>query len=574
MPARVLAYRLKDAVGRMRPHVAGGTVSIPLVSLFAVVACTSADPAGDGDGAVDGGAVDGGGTDGGGADGGGSDGGGTDGGSDGGAADGGTGDDGGVEDYATGIVLVKQDDDFFAEWGASWLELEVGPDFESPFLTPDGGAPRFNVLWPTAPKAGVPHPVVMLLHGSSTDVDDEVPEGDLGRCTREFAQGEAQSILERSIFVRLALDAGFVVLSPENAFCDGWAGLGPRDPHDTLHAGYFLEEVALGWLRSGQGHLAIDTGAIYIVGTSLGAAGAPVALDQDPEIAGLVFDSGPADYIRYTVDPDYSGVDLEARQGRSVHVIGGLPYEADGVTPSEFHDRYLGHSLEPGLAAGRITRPVFWLYNEQDPLVGGEVNENAEAVLAAALDPLGVRWTAHDVDHADPVHTQLHKPQVPYAALGVLRFVQGHRVAYVEAEDQEGTTWVGTTVDGAEGYTSASGQGVRIATRVSGAGTLVTLPLPDEAIGPVSATVFMQISGAGDTSQPAATLSLRSSSDGLVDSRNLAQRSAAWSQSSASDLLATAAQTTLEGELTSPGQVIVTVTGEAVVVVDVMTVSF
>ncbi len=532
------------------------------------------DGGADGGGGSDGGA-DGGGSDGG-ADGGGSDGG-ADGGADGGGSDGGAdggGSDGGADlDYATGIDVVATDTTTFADAGYTWTTFEVGSDFERPFTSADGLPPRFNVVWPTTPDAGTAYPVVLVLHGASTDVDTKVPEGDYGRCTQEHGISEGTDMVRRSALIPHALAEGFVVVVPENSFCDGWAGLGPDDPVDTTHAGYFLEKVALGHLRWGTDVLTVDSDRIFGLGTSLGATGVPWFASHYDAVAGIVYDSGAPDFVRYTVDKDYSGVDLETRYARGTHIMGGEPYESDGVTESEWYSRYLHHSLDRGTAAGVLSTPAFVIFNTQDEVAPGDMYEGVDAVLDAALTPAGKRWTIHDVDHPTPMHTQIHSPSATYATWGAMQFLLGRHVAYVEAEGRTGSGWVGADVADTTATATAS-QGVVRESGRGEAGTLVELPLPADASGHTSVTVFLAINGGGDASADAVTLSLSSPEDGLVSSVTLSQDDGEWGSSATDAVRARLAASTVSGLLTGTGTVSVEVTGAAAVSVDVAVVDW
>jgi len=515
-----------------------------MTTLLLLLACTSpgdkGDTSADTDSATaDSGAVDSGDTDSGDTDSGDTDSGDTD-----------SGDTGEPpRDWATGIADLGSAAGAYAEDGYEVTTFEVQDDYAVAFITPDGNKPRFYVLWPVDDDPTTPRPVTMFLHGGSTDVDTaKDPDGGDDRCTLDSGATEANRILNGSPFARMQPQVGGILIAPANSFCDGWAGLGPDDPVDTMHGGERLAEAALGYLLYGQTRFAIDEDHVTLAGSSLGGIGSPWTLTRRPEIDALIVDSAIGDMSRYCWEESYSDYDFATRQERCLHVIGGPAWEDDAHTvQTEWWPRYVDHSLELLIEAGTVTTPVFQSYNDTDPLCPGAANRDLVDALGTFYDPIGVRHTSLDVDHADPPHGQLTNSSIYYLGWGALRFSLGQTVQYVEAEDDTGAGRVGTTYAAGMDDQWMSKAGGRQATVADGAGTLWSFDLPDipagtegtvavllaaaEVVDPLRTAAVVRVEEAG---VELARVEIHAADLAFTDAEDWTQRSAALSASTLS----------------------------------------
>lgn len=389
-------------------------------------------------------------------------------------------------DYRQGITLQSQDTESWGELGYVHEIWEIGPDFELPLLAPDGAAPRFHLLAPQS--GGQDRPLLVVFHGSSTDIDDQEPAGDFGRCTTEHASEQIDGILRASPTLRAAVARGWVVALPENPFCDGWIGQGPNDPVDSEHAGALHAELSVGFARWGRDSLSI--GPVYALGSSLGAPGATAfALRQ--ELAGLAFDSGAGDFVRYYWEEDYSPFGLEIRQARGDHTLGGPPTAAaDDDTPSAFYDSYRDMSLERALLDGRVALPV---WSENDGGAPAVQNQDIAALLAAHSP---APWLDYEV--AKATHTQAHDPSSAFVGVAMTEFLSGRSVQLLEAES--GTGVLGQVVEGTQEVEKLSGTGARRSAPADGPGLLWESSSASEVTRglTVRASIFLDLTGQSD----------------------------------------------------------------------------
>ena len=429
-----------------------------------------------------------------------------------------TGDDTAASrDWATGIVEVEATAGPYASLGYQITTLEIQSSYAVPFVTPDGRPPRFNVLWPVADAPGVAHPVTIFLHGGSTDVDSaKDPDGESDRCTLAYAQGQAGPIVNTSSFSRFAAMAGHIVVVPMNSFCDGWAGLGPDDPIDTTHAGEALAQAALGYVLYGQARQGVDLDHVTLGGSSLGGIGSPWTLTRNPEIDALIFDSAVGDMRRYCAEETYSAYDFATRQRRCEHILGGAPWTDEAHTlPSAWYPRYVEHSLELLIGDGTVTTPVFQSYNDQDPLCPGDANRDLTAAMDAMYAPAGIRYTAQDSNHSDPIHGQITYASMMYVGWGAHRFTLGHSVVYTEAEEDGGADRVGSPyVAGPTDQWMSKAAGRRALTE-DGAGVMWGFTVPPVPAGQAgTVVVFLRAADATDLAAVAAVV--RVSEAGVV----------------------------------------------------------
>ena len=446
-------------------------------------------------------------------------------------------------DYSPVVELSRDPGSY--DWGAyTVVTYEVGTDFELAMPTPDGTLPRFRVIRPETWAPHATYPLFLYLHGSSHDDDSTVAKGTDGRCTQEWAASAADSAMRDSAMAHFVLDAGGVVVAPENVFCDGWSGLGPDDPVDTGHAGYTLAEVALGYVRWGPD--APATGPIYGFGTSLGAMGLVLWAAQTAEVEAIVADSGPADTLRFYYEDDYSGVELATLVARYDHTHGGPPCETEACkVRTDAYWRYRDMALNLALQEGSLTVPVLHLWNQQDYLSPPQQHQDTPGVLEETHGAADIRSFDYDVDHVTPAHTQVNSTSAAYAAWMGLRFLYGQELVVLEGEDFDG-------VGAAQRDDSACRNAVRRA-EAGEAGTLLSHSFTPPA-GEVSVRAWLKTGQdvSGDTEVVTLTLSEGGTvlAEASVDPDHGDWNAAAWQ--SVKDALdaSTLAATSSGGELT------------------------
>ncbi|MFT5685553.1 MAG: pimeloyl-ACP methyl ester carboxylesterase, partial [Myxococcota bacterium] len=378
--------------------------------------------------------------------------------------------------HADGIVLLSLDTKTHADFGYEIATYEVTADYAWPMQTAAGSSPRFHVLAP--PSAEDPRPVVVFLHGGSMDVDTKIPTGENGRCTDEHGQGFAEDYVLNHQTGLLAARLGWVVIVPENGFCDGWVGEGLADPYDPHHGGSALIRAAVRYLQVGQDQVAIGEDLV-IAGHSAGGRGATWYAARNKDVTALVFDSGTTDVLRYYYEDDYSESNtLQYLQDCLEHNLGGPPHDDEAATvESAYWPAYRDLGLVQALEAERLTVPVFHLNNAQDGTSPPVQHEDIPGLLAKREATSGLPGFTYDVNHRTPGHPQLPKSWA--AGYTALQFSQGARVAIIEAESGAGS--LGGIITDNPLLNSAA----RASESTDGAGTLVTVSLPVDVGGTV-----------------------------------------------------------------------------------------
>jgi len=384
--------------------------------------------------------------------------------------------------------------------GYGWVDYQVNSYAVAEILAPDGMPARFHVLQPISPTQS--HPVLLDLHGGSLDVDDaENPKGAYERCTSEYTAEKITDRLQKSRLTHVLASQGWVVVLPENPFCDGWVGMGPDDPVDPTHAGFLMAELAVAFVKQN-----IPTAGLSVSGTSLGALGvAWFANHTEHPIQTLMVDSGATDAVRYYAEEDYSPIEPDEAQGRFEHILGGGPYNEDGQ-PSAFYDRYVDLSILRSVSESGLRIPVLHSWNSYDAGSPSIQHEDLAKVLVNHYDKDGIRWAEYPLHHRSPGHPQLHASTVPYLVWAALQFAEGRDLQIIEAELAAGTlgdVWM----DEPDVWT-ASGNGVRRVGTVEGSGQLLTVDIVVPA-GEITVTPFLSIGPGGTPDQPVATLQLR-----------------------------------------------------------------
>ena len=322
--------------------------------------------------------------------------------------------------------------------------------------TPDGEAPRFHVLAPVDPGEA-PRPVLLFLHGGSLDTDAEDPAGEAGYCGSAYAAETVSEQLKNSALAQQAVDLGWIVVVPEDAYCDGWVGRGDRDPVDTGHAGFALACRALEWLLYEQEDWPVDRQRVHLVGSSMGAMGAAWFASQTAiPLAGAGFAHGSTDTTRLYYEEGYNSDPPEAWQGRFDHVFGGPPYlDGPGSAPSPQYPSYRANSLALAVSEGDLELPIFHLWSSRDPVSLAVAHEGMAELLATRGD---IPWG--DYDTGVRYHSVIHSLRYPYATLALLRFLDRRgEVAVLEGEAGEGK--VGEASEDAEAWALMSGTAVR-----------------------------------------------------------------------------------------------------------------
>jgi len=314
------------------------------------------------------------------------------------------GDDSSVDSPVDPIQWLSSQDYRF-----DWAGYEVSTYEVADLLSPAGKPARFHLLHPKGDWQG--GTLVLNLHGGGIDDDSEQAAGELDRCGEANAQGRVEPVLHASAIPQLAAEHGWLLLAPENPWCDGWFGLGDEDPVDTGHRGFVLADRAVAWVQENY-----PVERVVVVGHSLGSLGT-VWYANHREVAAILVDSGPPDVHAWYTDPDYSSEEPAVVRRGLEHVLG---------TPSEAADRYAAASLVAGVPSA-----TFHLYSSLDPLSIDVQHEPVEAVLAAS----GQRYVDYDADHLLPKHPQTVRMGALYASVAGMRFLAGDTVVLIEGED-------------------------------------------------------------------------------------------------------------------------------------------
>ena len=376
--------------------------------------------------------------------------------------------------YADGITLLSLDTETHADFGYQIATYGVTKDYAVSITTPQqDGTPRFHILSPAASTEA--RPVLVIMHGGAMDVDTKIPIGEKGRCTSAHGASFGEDYAANHQTGQLAARLGWVVIIPENSFCDAWVGMGGEDPYDTRHGGFALTTAAINYLRDGQD--AVSSGDdLVLMGHSAGGRGATFFTVRSPAVSALIFDSGTSDVVRYYYEDGYTRNELRYLQDCLDHNLGGPPYDDKSTqAPSEFWPGYLDLGLVQALEGERLSVPVFHLHNSQDGTSPPIQHEDVPELLAAREAADGTPWFTFDANHSIPGHPQL--PKSWSAGYSALQFAQGAQVAILEAESGKGD--VGELV---VENVMLNNAGVS----ASEAGTLVSIDLPAEATGSVS----------------------------------------------------------------------------------------
>ena len=401
--------------------------------------------------------------------------------------------------------MISTSGEAYAEWGYEVATFEVDDTHPIAIRSADGLAPRFQVLWPSELDAGREYPVLLHLHGGAMDVDDA--ETVAGRCSEGLAFGSeiTSGMMEDSGLAYLAAREGWIVVAPENSFCDGWVGEGPEDDTDPGHGGYALSQIAIDYLRYGREDVGVS--GVFAGGVSLGGMGAVYFAHQYPDVAAVMTDCSPSDIVRYFYEEGYSPVSKETLQSRYRHAFGADPYTDKALTEvSSAWPRYRALSMMQSITEESLRLPLLHLFSSEDgtsPLIQ---HDEVRDALEKHYDPAGIRWLEYDVAHDRPGHTQVNQVSALYTAWTVLRFFEESTVEILEAEGSSSAEWVGAVVSDVG---SRSGASVRRAGLADGAGVLYSETLPDiDAGATVRAAFFVLPDGPGDPTADAITLSI------------------------------------------------------------------
>jgi len=351
-------------------------------------------------------------------------------------------------------------------------------------VTPDNERPRFQVLAPS--EAGdAPRPVLLFLHGGSSDDDSVTPGGEQGFCGVGYASEAVTGQLRNSALAHHAAELGWIIVAPENAFCDGWAGLGDEDPADGSHGGYRLAEIALQWALDGDAG-PVDLARVHVVGSSMGAMGAAFFVNNwEGPVRSAGFSHGSINSTRLYYEDDYNPAPLSEWVGRLSHNLGGAPFE-DGPDSSQtgWYPRYRDTSLELSVIEGTLELPLFHLWSDRDPVSIAAAHRDMLAAFEQAHQPSGLPWG--DYNSGVEGHSVVHNLDYPYATLAMVRFLDGLSVTVLEGEDGDGD--VGVPLTDEDALPTASGNGARISDR---AGVLYRQPVAATPGQELRATFFL-----------------------------------------------------------------------------------
>ena len=328
-------------------------------------------------------------------------------------------------------------------------------DHVSGYRNREGKDPAFYVVTPTTfadPTAA--HPVLVYLHGGVVGVD----ENDAGNRFCFYSRNEGTeaeplyagtfSLINNAVYnggtiLEFTKRNDWIYVVPESDWCDLWSGMGEYDPVDTNHRSLQHVETVLDVLGGGLDGLTIDEDQIFAWGTSIGAEGAWVVAGgyaEDPHpIAAIVPDSGPfyttAWYTAYGSPYSDYGNELD-------DIVGGDPYESDGVTPSVYYANYERFDVRLLMERKGVRTPAFLAWNSEDRIVEPDHGPYAAAALDEIYGAEGVRYFYNDFDHHAPdgrghnYHTQTPNEGIPwtYNTAAAVDFLRGAAVQLFQAE--------------------------------------------------------------------------------------------------------------------------------------------
>jgi hypothetical protein len=440
--------------------------------------------------------------------------------------------------------------------------LQVGDGFG--LSTPDGERPRFQVLAPADPEDRA-YPVLLFLHGGSNDDDSELPEGASGYCGSAYAAETVDAQLRNSALAHQAIEAGWTIAVPENAFCDGWVGMGEADPVDTTHGGFRLATTALEWLLDEQVFVQTDPDRVHVVGSSMGSLGASFFVSRyERPIYSAGFAHGSINAVRLYYEDDYNSGTAEEWQGRLDHNLGGPPLESEGGAHTSWYPRYRDLSLQLAVEEGVTRTPLIHLWSDADPVSLEVAHRDMADALRADYSPEGVPWA--DYNSGVEFHSVVHSLDYPYATLALVRFLESLHLEVLEGEHGDGE--VGAASVDAVAWRDRSGQGVRVA---GAPGLLFSAPLQKapEAGAPLRTTFFLEAAGEVE-------VSLRMLGEGgVLDEASVSADELSWTSRDYETLRPVLEATTLRADADGgPVTLEVSFSGEGQVALDVIVVDY
>ncbi|MFH1463735.1 MAG: hypothetical protein ABIO70_05040 [Pseudomonadota bacterium] len=339
-----------------------------------------------------------------------------------------------VEDPLLGVEQISFDNTGFGIYGLAHATYEMSAQHQGGYRTTEDTNPRFHlVAKPSAFVDGLPHPVLVWLHGGVAGViGDETMLGQT--CELAGVEELIENALRGHPLILAELAAReWIMMVPESTWCDVWAGLGPEDPVDTRHASLAHIDWTLRALEAGLDGIAVDTSRYYAWGTSVGGAGVwPVAHGfpgQHRPFAAVVSDSGPMILTTW----------YDTLQGQSVldSLLGGPP--TDGESPTEWYPNWQRADGQLLVEEMGLRTPAFVAFNTQDHICSPVYGDTITGVMEAIYTPEGARFFSHDFDHAGPgefAHTQTVQDDPPaiYTAEAAFSFLEGAGVSFTEAE--------------------------------------------------------------------------------------------------------------------------------------------
>ena len=322
----------------------------------------------------------------------------------------------------------------------------------------EGNNPAFNVIFPeTFAHPDAEHPVLLYLHGGVVGVDENEAGNRFCFYNRQEGKDEngqpiwagTASLIQNAVYNRgtileIVKRNDWIFVVPESDWCDLWSGLGDYDPVDTNHRSLQHVETTLDVLSAGLDGLEIDDDQIYAWGTSIGAEGTWVVAGGYPidphRLAAIVPDSGPFATVDWYTPYGTPYADYSAEL---TDIVGGDPYEADGVTPSVFYANYARFDVRLLLTDNGVRTPAFMAWNSEDRIVEPDHGPFAAAALDEIYAAEGARYFYRDFDHHAPngkgsnFHTQTPNEGIPWAynTAAAIDFLQGAEVQMYEAED-------------------------------------------------------------------------------------------------------------------------------------------
>jgi len=339
------------------------------------------------------------------------------------------------------FIRTEQDTELYSNFAYVLDTYTLQPDSLEPYdsLFPDeeledgsiyDHRPTFYLLRPADSELPV-EKALILFHGGTVANDSEYLEtGELPKvCLSEKIISLSRYLLDRQLFpVSMAVDRGWYVVIPRNDWCDGWLGLGPKDPSASWHYGFYHLQRTMDFLLQENEDLVFPSKR-YGWGTSSGGSAVAYAAAHYGGFERLIVDSAPSDMVLYhEADP----IIMEFQ-------FGGPPLN-DANEPSDFYAAYLEASAQALVEAGKLRTPMFVPWNSKDLSIDSGHPKGLLTALKNTYTDEGIAFGGKDLAHRSPgetFHVQSTSTTVPgaYTPHALFDFLEGADLQWQEVED-------------------------------------------------------------------------------------------------------------------------------------------